>query len=206
MHAVEYRAVLPNITELELVLAKLREAVIKEYGEHARAGVRVMETHELEVASAGNIAVPKTPGTEASANVPSWIEFRAQFLRYGAEHIGVSAIYEWIYPEPVMMAAMAESTAAGEDPRIVLREMYQNPDVSARPQPPKGQWRLEGGSSGTQHLFRVLAGRAAGKLANAPDAQPWHSWLDHLRAEGYARKIGSGARGNTPAVRISEPD
>jgi hypothetical protein len=51
-HANEYRNALRDHKELESVLASLREAVIKQYGEHARAAIQSREARQLEKASA----------------------------------------------------------------------------------------------------------------------------------------------------------
>jgi hypothetical protein len=50
-HATEYAARLRQPRRLALVLAKLREAVIKQYGEFARTPVRVRESQQIEKAS-----------------------------------------------------------------------------------------------------------------------------------------------------------
>jgi hypothetical protein len=92
----------------------------------------------------------------------SWKDLQAEFLQYAAEHANLRAVWRWIYEDPV--------------------ESVEPPD-------PKGRWTLEGGSSGSQHLFRVIAGRAATRLSNPSDAEPWRLWLDRLRAEGYTREL-----------------
>jgi hypothetical protein len=51
-HAVEYRRVASDPGELEEVLAKLREAVIRQYGEHTRASVQFREAEAMEKALA----------------------------------------------------------------------------------------------------------------------------------------------------------
>jgi hypothetical protein len=65
-HAVEYRRVVSDPSELEEFLAKLREAVIRQYGEHTRASVQRTEAEEMEKAlTDGNIrlAEPGSSGT-----------------------------------------------------------------------------------------------------------------------------------------------
>ena len=88
-----------------------------------------------------------------------------------------------------MAAAVADAVTERVDPSDVLRRMYQHSDVSARPPAPTVQWSLEGGSALSQDLFRVIAGRSAGKLRNPPGAESWRSWLDCMRTEGYAREM-----------------
>lgn len=101
-----------------------------------------------------------TMGTEAS--LPTWKDLQTDFLQYAVEHADLRAVWRW---------------------------MYEDPDESAEPPAPKGQWALEGGSPGSQHLFRVIAGRAATRLSNPSDAEPWRLWLDRMRTEGYARDL-----------------
>jgi hypothetical protein len=122
---------------------------------------------------------------------PSWKDLQAEFLQYAAEHAGLSAVWIWMYPERTHLAALAKAISMGEgvEPADVLKRMYEQPDISGRPPAPKVQWRLEGGSPAAQDLFRVIAGRAAGRLPNPSSAEPWRLWLDSLRAEGYAPEI-----------------
>ena len=58
-HATEYRSVLRDPGELEPVLARLREAVIKQYGEPTRAAIQCKEAQEMEKASAAQEAAPE---------------------------------------------------------------------------------------------------------------------------------------------------
>jgi hypothetical protein len=118
---------------------------------------------------------------------PSWKDLQAEFLQYAAGHAELAAVWSWSYPAATIAAAVAAALAQGPDanPYEVLRQMYEDPNVSARPPAPKGQWTLEGGSPLSQNLFRVIAGRAASRLPNPSDAEPWRLWLDGMGAEGY---------------------
>jgi hypothetical protein len=49
-HSVEYRRVVRDPGELQDVLARLREAAIRQYGEHTRASVQCKEAEEMEKA------------------------------------------------------------------------------------------------------------------------------------------------------------
>jgi hypothetical protein len=73
-HAVEYRRVVSDPGEVEDVFAKLREAVIRQYGEHTRASVQFREAEAMEKALAdGDIRFgePGSSGTiGAQAPVP----------------------------------------------------------------------------------------------------------------------------------------
>jgi hypothetical protein len=147
---------------------------------------------------AGRPEPPSEVGRESSpptsrgnaALQPSWNDLQAEFLQYAAEHAELAAVWRWIYPEGTfpMAVAIALSWGPDADPYDVLRQMYEDPNVSARPPAPKGQWTLEGGSPLSQDLFRVIAGRAASRLPNPSDAEPWRLWLDGLRAEATRRK------------------
>jgi hypothetical protein len=98
---------------------------------------------------------------DATADPPSWKSLQAEFLQYAVEHADLSAVWMWVYTHA--------DQAAG--------------------QPPQGKWTFRGGSPSSQHLFRAIAGRAAGLLTNSSGAEPWRRWLDLMRKEGYARKI-----------------
>lgn len=127
-----------------------------------------------------------------AATQASWTDLQAEFMRYAAEHSDLSAVWRWMYPAAVMHEAIATAVSVGPDftPYEALRQMYQRPDLSARPPAPKGQWTLEGGSPLSQDLFRVIAGRAASsKFPDLSGAEPWRLWLDSMRAEGYATEI-----------------
>lgn len=189
VHAVEYRAVVANQTELADVLARLREAVVSQYGEHARAVVKVVEAHELEEAAKGHSALSDPRPVKVTSDQLSWSVLHSEFRQRKVNHPDIFALRRWVYPETVMKAATAASATDGRDPLVHLRQMYLSPDVSDRPAAPVAAWVLEGGSPGARHLFRVLAGRAAVKLAIPSDTEPWQSWLDHLRAESYGSKM-----------------
>ena len=94
-------------------------------------------------------------------DLPSWKDLQKEFLQYATEHAGLVAIWAWKHTR---------------DGHSLLG-------------PPEGYWDLKGGSPGSQHLFREIARRAVGRLSNPSGPDPWRSWLDQLRAEGYARKI-----------------
>ncbi|MGA2436011.1 MAG: hypothetical protein ABSG25_12060 [Bryobacteraceae bacterium] len=142
-----------------------------------------------------------SPTPVATAAIqPSWKELQNVFVQYAAEHDEVAAVWRWIYTEGTIFTAVALALNAGPDvhPSNVLGRMYRNPDVSARPPAPKGQWSLEGGLPASQDLFRVIAGRAAGRLPIPSDAEPWRLWLDRMRAEGYATEMPAlGKSGQT---------
>jgi hypothetical protein len=105
------------------------------------------------------------------SQLPSWLDLQTEFLKYAAEHAKLAAVWRWIYHESAILAAVAiASSRPDADPNDVLRQMYREPDVSARPPAPKGQWTFEGGSPLSQDLFRVIAGRAADRLPNRSDA------------------------------------
>lgn len=128
----------------------------------------------------------------------SWTDLQAEFMRYAAEHSDLSAVWRWMYPALVMQDAVATALSIGPDftPYEALRRMYRRSDPSTRPPAPKSQWTLEGGSPLSQDLFRVVAGRAAGKFPNPSGTEGWRLWLDVLRAEGYATEIPAvGASG-----------
>ena len=128
-----------------------------------------------------------------AATQASWTDLQAEFMRYAAEHSDLSAVWRWMYPAAVMHEAIATAVSVGPDfaPYEALRQMYQRPDLSARPPAPKGQWTLEGGSPLSQDLFRVIAGngRPAAKFPDLSGEEPWRLWLDSMRAEGYATEI-----------------
>jgi hypothetical protein len=96
------------------------------------------------------------------APLPSWKDLQTDFLQYAVEHADLCAVWRW---------------------------MYEDPEESAEPQAPQGHWTLEGGFPGSQHIFRVIAGRAASRLSNPSDAEPWRLWLDRMRAESYTRDL-----------------
>ena len=136
------------------------------------------------------VAQPASPaGVGAIGQSHSWRDHQAEFLRYAGEHSELAAVWRWTYLTATLATAVALAVAEGEEvePPDILRRMYQSPDESVRPPAPTGQWRLEGGSPTAQDLFRVISGRAAGRLPNPSNAEPWRLWLDSMRAEGYAR-------------------
>jgi len=94
--------------------------------------------------------------------LPSWKELRADFLEHADEHANLRAVWRWT---------------------------YENPDGSTELPVPQGQWVLEGGSPGSPHLFRAIAGRTINRLPKPSDTEPWRLWLDRMRAEGYARDV-----------------
>ena len=103
----------------------------------------------------------------------------------------------------LLPSASPSPRAPDVDPNDVLRRMYHHPDVSARPPAPKGQWTLEGGSPSSPDLFRVIAGRAASRLLNPSDAEPWRLWLDGMRAEGYAPEMPARSKSGQILGRYS---
>ena len=94
-------------------------------------------------------------------DLPSWKELQAEFLQYAVEHADLQAVWTWVYTQT---------------------------DRSAQ-RPPQGQWIFRGGLPASQHLFKEVARRAAGRLPNPSGAEPWRLWLDLMRTEGYARKV-----------------
>ena len=117
------------------------------------------ERYIHEVSSAAFAGSNRVPAR--NTDLGSWKGLETEFLQYATEHAGLQAIWAWKYTR---------------DRHLLLG-------------PPEGYWILNGGSPGSQHLFREIAGRAVGRLSNASAPEPWRSWLDQLRAEGYARKI-----------------
>ena len=101
-------------------------------------------------------------GMGAMAHLPSWKDLQADFQQYAGEHADLSAVWRW---------------------------MHEHLDATAELSAPKGNWTLESRSPGSQHLFRVIAARAASRLQDPSETESWQLWLDRLRAENYARKV-----------------
>jgi len=135
------------------------------------------------------------PESKTTPIQPSWDDLQAEFLQYAAEYAELSAVWTWTYPEATVLAAIAFAVAQGPDvgPWDFLRRAYRDPDLSSRPPAPKGQWNLEGGSPVARDLFRVIAGRAAGRSPNPSNAEPWRLWLNRLREKGYAPEMPARA-------------
>jgi hypothetical protein len=152
----------------------------------------------------GRESSPPTPRGTAAIQ-PSWKDLQEEFLQYAAEHAELSAVWRWMYTEHTIATAVGIAVSQGPDvdPNDVLRRMYHHPDVSARPPAPKGQWTLEGGSPSSPDLFRVIAGRAASRLLNPSDAEPWRLWLDGMRAEGYAPEMPARSKSGQILGRYS---
>jgi hypothetical protein len=60
-HANEYRFILREPRELGSLLGRLREAIIKHYGQHTRAVIQLLEAKQLEMA--GNAPPPEVADT-----------------------------------------------------------------------------------------------------------------------------------------------
>jgi hypothetical protein len=67
-HASEYRTLAPQPKALEPVLASLREAVIKQYGEQTRTAVQSVEAQQMAIAW-NDQSVPEAPEAATSARV-----------------------------------------------------------------------------------------------------------------------------------------
>ncbi len=106
---------------------------------------------------------PYGTALEAMPELQSWKDLQTDFLQYAREHAGLRAIWAWKYTR------------------------YGHSLLGL----PEGHWVLDGGSPSSQHLFREIANRASGRLSNPPSQEPWRSWLDQLRVEGYARKMAA---------------
>jgi len=90
-----------------------------------------------------------------------WKELQGEFLQYADEHAELRAVWTWEYTEADLTAQL----------------------------PPHGQWILNGGGPSSQHLFKEVVRRAAGRVPEAAGAEPWRRWLDLMRGEGYASKV-----------------
>lgn len=92
-HAVEYRSALPNPRELEPVLARLREAVITEYGEQVRPAIQRLEAEEFakawpeeQAGARGGAPVQVSPASDFKRVSPDDPRYTMP-----AQHIGTSA-------------------------------------------------------------------------------------------------------------------
>jgi hypothetical protein len=191
-------------SEIQKEFERLRDKVMPKAAEwhqwHSQIRSRIEARYEARCRrwEADAIERLRNRGITAGAMtaLPSWKELQSEFLQYAAEHDELSAVWRWVYPARTLAAAIAGALAEGEgvDPMDVLTRMYQHPDVSARPPAPTGQWNLEGRLPASQDLFRVTAARAAGRLPNPSDAEPWRLWLDHMRAEGYTPEMAARSK------------
>jgi len=117
---------------------------------------------ELGIDTAASLRGETAPSEGPVVHLPSWKDLQAAFLQYAVEHSDLRAEWTWL---------------------------YTHADRSAQ-QPPHGQWTFRGGSPGSQHIFKEIARRAAGRLPNdPPGAEPWRLWLDLMRTESYAVKV-----------------
>src|SRR5580698_4896749 len=88
-HSNEYVQALRDPGELDSVLAKLREAVIKQYGEHVRAAIQSKEAQQMEKASA-NWSSDSDLTEENCAPIlvgdaPFWRACRSDFREYNTK-------------------------------------------------------------------------------------------------------------------------
>jgi hypothetical protein len=122
-------------------------------------------------------------------NEPSWSDLDCEFSKCAAEHPDLAAVWSWKYPSKVICYAVARSVMEGSDPQDVLKRVYERSDAPEGAAQPVASWTLQGGSPSAQHLFRVVAGRAARSLFDSNDQDPWLLWLDLLKGEGYSSEI-----------------
>ena len=148
---------------------------------------RALASEEPPLSATSTTGSSETPVSQP----PSWQSLQSEFLQYAAEHAELAAVWRWVYPEGAIIKAVAIASSRGRDadPNEVLRQLYRDPDGSARPPAPRGLWALERGSPLSQDLFRVIAGRGASRLPNLSEVEPWRLWLDGMRAEGYAPEM-----------------
>jgi hypothetical protein len=109
-----------------------------------------------------NLDSPPKVTIEAVPPLPNWNDLQADFLQYALEHGDLCAVWSWASRDSDL------DQSAGRDP---IR-----------------QWLFRGGLPASQHLYKEIASRAAGRLGHSDNLEPWLQLLNLMRAEGYARK------------------
>jgi len=146
-------------------------------------------TQETPPLTAQSEVLPAPSGTRIAVIAPPWRALQGEFLAHATEHADLAATWTWKYPGHVIAEAVAGAVMAHCDPSEMLRRMYERSTSPPHPPPPQGEWCLESGTAAGKDLFRVIARRAATKLAASSNSESWRLWLDRLREEGYAPEI-----------------
>ena len=91
----------------------------------------------------------------------SWNDLSADFQQYAVEHGDLCAVRNRAHRDSDL-----EQSAVRD---------------------PIRQWIFRGGLPASQHLYKEIARRAAGRMGHSDNVEPWLKLLDLMQAEGYAR-------------------